>query len=566
MSIVDQLGKQHSVSDIKRCLSLAASLLINKDAVLNEMQVLGITSSLRGTDSFISAATSAGKATVFKGTLVLFDLLYNGFGKTRVPAHSRTKFVVIVNSPLVGLMEEMVDTFNNSVAARTLGLRAVHTHKVDAESNLMHSICDGNYGLIFTPPEVYTKPSHPLRQSLARLRNVVLVAIDEAHLVYQWGVKQGARAAFRGSFSKVGSSRAVFTGRTPPMTVLSASWTPTDRSSVPKLVGLRQFAKFDGSAERFNIRINVQEIEAGSDYAVCDFVQTWMRRFRECKQGVDMDKTVVFSNNFALLTHLNAYISSQLGLIGPPDANFPVRLFLGTMEEEKSQIIAEFQRVGSRIRLLLCTSAFGMGMDVPDIRICTVIMCPRSLAEFYQWLGRAGRDGQFAFCWLLYQRGELFGIDEDMRSFLDIDDTVSKTCHWDKLIQYFSPTAAKITDRHAMTCCCWCESQLIRAEKLKRAAGAGAVSPSSQSPSPRLPLVPVFQTDTPGASTVFKRTRALLTPSPSTPSSAVLDEQTEAKRQSVGTFFSREVPSPVASPSLSDSPAMRRLETEFNDL
>ena len=112
-----EMDNRHSVSDIKRCLSLAASLLIKKDAVLNDMQVLGITSALCGTDSFISAATSAGKATVFKGTLVLFDLLYNGFGKTRVPAHAKTKFVVIVTSPLVGLMEEMREEDKKEAAA-----------------------------------------------------------------------------------------------------------------------------------------------------------------------------------------------------------------------------------------------------------------------------------------------------------------------------------------------------------------------------------------------------------------------------------------------------------------
>ncbi len=75
------------------------------------------------------------------------------------------------------------------------------------------------------------------------------------------------------------------------------------------------------------------------------------------------------------------------------------------MEEEKSQIIAEFRRMDSRILLLFCTSAFGMGMDVPDIRTCAVIMCTGSLVDLYQWLGRAGRDGQFSFAWLLYHRG-----------------------------------------------------------------------------------------------------------------------------------------------------------------
>jgi hypothetical protein len=60
-------------------------------------------------------------------------------------------------------------------------------------------------------------------ENWVRRGGTLLVAFDEAHLVYQWGVKQGARAAFRGSFSKVGSSRAVFSGRTPPMSLLSVS-------------------------------------------------------------------------------------------------------------------------------------------------------------------------------------------------------------------------------------------------------------------------------------------------------------------------------------------------------
>jgi superfamily II DNA helicase RecQ len=119
-------------------------------------------------------------------------------------------------------MEEMVTTFNASPAARELTLRAVHTSGVLADSKDMTDICNGRYDLVFTSSEVYTNSSHPLRKNLSRL-NVVLTAIDGAHLVEQWGLGKSKRVALRGSFSKLGSSRAEFTNRTPPMTLLSAS-------------------------------------------------------------------------------------------------------------------------------------------------------------------------------------------------------------------------------------------------------------------------------------------------------------------------------------------------------
>ncbi len=67
--------------------------------------------------------------------------------------------------------------------------------------------------------------------------------MSEISLVKQWGVATKNRQAFRNSFSKVGSSRSEFTNRTLPMSLLSASWTPTDRTSIPKLVRLHQYDK-----------------------------------------------------------------------------------------------------------------------------------------------------------------------------------------------------------------------------------------------------------------------------------------------------------------------------------
>jgi hypothetical protein len=100
-------------------------------------------------------------------------------------------------------MEEMVTTFNASPAARELTLRAVHTSGVLADSKDMTDICNGRYDLVFTSSEVYTNSSHPLRKNLSRL-NVVLTAIDEAHLVEQWGLERVNASLFEAHFRNWG--------------------------------------------------------------------------------------------------------------------------------------------------------------------------------------------------------------------------------------------------------------------------------------------------------------------------------------------------------------------------
>ena len=81
-----------------------------------------------------------------------FTLIKHGHGRTRVDK-LQAKFVVIVCSPLFGLIKEMVITFNASPAARELKLRAVHTSGVLPDSKDMTDICNGRYDLVFTSSE-----------------------------------------------------------------------------------------------------------------------------------------------------------------------------------------------------------------------------------------------------------------------------------------------------------------------------------------------------------------------------------------------------------------------------
>ena len=101
------------------------------------------------------------------------------------------------------------------------------------------------------------------------------------------------------------------------------------------------------------------------------------------------------------------------------DKNSPVRLFTGQAEsKEKGELASWFRPPNSPLRLLFATSVFGMGIDIPDIWHVVCVKCPRTLQSLYQFLGRAGRNGQQAFFLLLWHTSECSGLDACARAFL----------------------------------------------------------------------------------------------------------------------------------------------------
>ena len=138
---------------------------------------------------------------------------------------------MIVISPLVELMNEMVSTFQETNAAIQLGLTVATTHDLEHNSldmqrisglyshMLFHFICfcvDGHIHLVYVSPESYTDAKHPLGAVLCDLTPQLLpIAIDEAHLCYQWGTNSGdgRSEAFRESFARLGITRSSFHGK-----------------------------------------------------------------------------------------------------------------------------------------------------------------------------------------------------------------------------------------------------------------------------------------------------------------------------------------------------------------
>ena len=123
----------------------------------------------------------------------------------------RTRFRRFVLAPLNGLILEHVATFNKTLAAKYLNLQAASTVDVKIGSAEMNRIVAGEYAFVCTTPEVVCDQKHPLReQLLASNRNVIFMAVDEAHLSKEWGEMDCKvdDEAFRKAFAEVGEARA----------------------------------------------------------------------------------------------------------------------------------------------------------------------------------------------------------------------------------------------------------------------------------------------------------------------------------------------------------------------
>ena len=144
----------------------------------------------------------------------------------------------------------------------------------------------------------------------------------------------------------------------------------------------------------------------------------------------------------------------------PVTASSHVRLFLGTHDiDDKDIIVNLFTPANSLIWLLFATSAFGMGLDISDIRIVVILGSPATLSDVYQFLGRGGRDGLQAFCYFLWQCKDMKETRKCVQRFLGRGDAGFQ-CYWSVLWTAFSPRMLG-EPRTEFTCCTWCDVQTL---------------------------------------------------------------------------------------------------------
>ena len=314
------------------------------------MQREAIENVLVGRDTLVIMPTGGGKSLCYQ----LPALLLPG--------------ISLVVSPLIALMQDQVERL------RQLGIEAVALNSTltFAETRaLVRRAQTGAIRLLFVAPE--RLESFPFVEELAHLP-ISLLAIDEAHCISQWGHD------FRTSYRRIPEVYSRFAnGERPPIIALTATATPEVRADISELLQLHEPLEIVTGFERPNLAYGVLR-QCDKDV-----------RLRDILRSVDGSAIVYTSSRKSV-----DRIASDLRAIDIAAEGYHAGLPLTL----RSQIQERFQRNDTRV--MVATSAFGMGVDKPDVRAVLHYDIPGSLEAYYQEAGRAGRDGERAHAILFF--------------------------------------------------------------------------------------------------------------------------------------------------------------------
>ncbi|RYZ49247.1 MAG: ATP-dependent DNA helicase RecQ, partial [Chitinophagaceae bacterium] len=295
-------------------------------------------------------------------------LLPTGGGKSicyQVPALAQDGICLVV-SPLIALMKDQVENLKK----RGIGALVIYSgmQRKDIIRTLENARQDYFKFLYVSPERLETS----LFKEYLPALNINLIAVDEAHCISQWGYD------FRPSYLKIASLREEIPDV--PVLAVTASATEAVQKDICEKLHFRKPNIFRQSFERKNLSYSVFQVEAKATKLVDILKKVQGSAIVYCKSRKKTSE-----------------VAALLQMHGLP-ANF---YHAGLAQEERSKRQQEW--IDNKTRIIVCTNAFGMGIDKPDVRVVVHMDAPDCLENYYQEAGRCGRDGKKAYAVLLYE-------------------------------------------------------------------------------------------------------------------------------------------------------------------
>lgn len=334
-----------------------------------------IASVLAGKDTLALMPTGGGKSLCFQ-----VPTLY----MSEQPEAQQTGALCLVITPLIALMKDQVENLNR----RNIRAAAIYTGmSYDQQRVALDNCLFGPYRFLYVSPE--RLESEEFRKRLTQLP-IRLIAVDEAHCISQWGYD------FRPSYLHIAQIRDTVLnpeGQRVPILALTATATPEVVNDIQDKLGFETKNVFRSSFARKNLSYIVRYCR--NDNTENNGQQENGGRQSERRTKLEELQHIVEHVNGSKIVYVRnrkraEEIAKVLG------CSF---YHAGLAASERSQR----QEMWKKSReTMVCTNAFGMGVDKPDVRLVVHYDIPDTIEAYFQEAGRAGRDGEKSYCVLLY--------------------------------------------------------------------------------------------------------------------------------------------------------------------
>ena len=319
-------------------------------------------------------------------------LMPTGMGKSliyQVATIVKGKMTIII-SPLIALMEQQNVTLNKQLNQKNIYSIAFNS-KNDSVIKQYKFLTD-NFKPPYNPSFLFVSPEkmmldgyieYVLRQ---RRDEIGLIVVDEAHCVSQWG------HSFRPAYKLIPKFLDdIFGSKKPPILCLTATINENDKKEIIKDFKIDKVIQSENLL-RDNIDLHIEEQVSKNEEKNI--------RLKEILNQFKGEKVIVFTH-IKKREYGTKEMSKTYTNLGFNCAYFDSDL----KDKEKDEVLENF--TNGNVKIIFATNAFGMGIDISDIRCVVHYQIPENLEQYYQEVGRAGRDGKPSFAYLLHAEPNL---------------------------------------------------------------------------------------------------------------------------------------------------------------
>ena len=330
---------------------------------LRKHQIDPINALNKGQDCFIVFPTSAGKSAI-----------------PQIVGLMKSRFTLNITPTLSLMMDQVEKLQAHDIPAEYI----CHTNKED-HGKIYQSLVAGEIKFLYVTPERLQD-----KKFIKAVKKISpdIVVVDEAHCLTQWG-----KPAFRPAYERIGTFIEKLDTR-PTVIAMTATVPPDERKHIEKSLGMKKPEFFTASLAKPNITAIIENCDDMSKNQQLKLLRKTIKKY------INEGSAVIYCSTKAESDVLFNHLESKSAF-----SKMVVRYHSGMNTEQKESCETDF--LSGNKRIIIATSAFAMGIDKSDIRLVLHWNMPFSIVDYYQQIGRAGRDGNAAHAVLFYRSEDI---------------------------------------------------------------------------------------------------------------------------------------------------------------